>query len=632
MRATGVGVPRLGAVFGVLTVLAAMCPAPMAARAAQPSVAARTGDTNTIASEALRPDCSGEPASDPLALPAGAVVPSSIPRIADPVRAVALQHYQAIADVTDEHALRARIDCEMRLLVLPLLLPGHANVVVANEYTGLEVFALGERGAAARAFAQTAVGRGALDVGGVPTAAAAGLALVASAYAPAFSYYHLGNPAQASVHDFFLAATDTFVRGFLLALRDAAAKYSALARAPVYLVGSAPMPTRWHVELRSATSPAQFLADCQALYHTPSACLSDPPDRLYIADESAVYNVAFVVGPRPSDPDHPWIGLQRKVNLVTLEGPSFLDLTPGSMADVQPIPIPGTLAKLGIAISLDAFEQNRPCSDADPTTFVACLDARGANVFVQPEANDALTPEGSWADYIDTSQDTTGGRNPQWQPLTWMDSAWLTVADPRFHFAYAINSFMTGNLLDLAFDGQSAIFSRGGTHCGHYVGNSRFLGPYPNGGPDEAPFAVYAGDKPQFLALAPWVIPDDDRTILRQRARAMAPGSGSPVEDDYRETAIGADLVLSQPAPAPQPCDGGAGGVAGSTGAGGPTSAPVGLGTLPATAGSTGAAAAVGAGLVVAVGVVAGVRRRSRWRRPFDVGEATPGDDGAMTR
>jgi hypothetical protein len=492
--------------------------------------------------------CPGPGVADPLAVPAGLAVPAPTPVEADPVHTVALQHLQSVDDVSDFAAFRARLDCEMHALVQPGLRRNHANLVSLNEYMGLEVFATGERGAAARAVAKTPAGRGALDQGGVPTGAALGLAAAASSYAGALAYYHLppAGSSSFSVHDLFLAATDTFVRGFLMTLRDASAKYSALAGGPVYLVASAPMPVRYHAVLRSATDPATYAALCLALYADPSQCATTPPDRLYVADEDGVYNVAFVVGPHPADPDHPWIGVQRKVNLVTLEGPSFLDMTPGRMEDVQPIAIPGTAVRIGIGISLDAFLRARPCSNSNPASFMTCLDDRGANVLLQPEANDALTPDGSWADYIDTSQDTTGGSNPQWQPLTWMDSAWLATVDPDEHFRYAVNSFMVGNLLDIAFDGQSAIFQRGGTHCGHYVGNSRFLGPYPSG-PDEAPFAAFAGAQPQFLALAPWVIPDTDRTTLQQRARAMAPNSGSPLENAYRETAVAAELHVSDP-------------------------------------------------------------------------------------
>ena len=497
----------------------------------------------------LQLTCPAAASGDALGVPAGLAVPDPTPVEVDPVRVVAVQHLQRIGDVEDFGAFRSKLDCEMSRLALPELRGGHANVVAFNEYTGLEVFATGERGAAARAVAETPAGKGALDQGGVPAGAALGLAAVASAYAPALAYYHLppASSAQFSVHELFLAATDTFVRGFVMAMRDAAAKYSALAGGPVYVVGSAPMPVRYHAVLQSQTDPATYATLCTTLYADPSQCPTDPPDRLYVADEDGVYNVAFVVGPHPADPDHPWIGVQRKVNLVTLEGPSFLDLTPGSMEDVQPIAIPGTAARIGIGISLDAFLRDTPCSNANPRSFMTCLDARGANVLLQPEANENLAPAGAWADYIDTSQDTTGGSNPQWQPLTWMDSAWLATADPAEHFRYAVNSFMVGNLLDLSFDGQSAIFSRGGTHCAHYAGDSVFLGPYPTGGPDEAPYAQYAGDKPQFLALAPWVIPDTDRATLQQRARAMAPNSGSPLEDMYRETAVSADLDLVDP-------------------------------------------------------------------------------------
>lgn len=513
-----------------------------------PGVASRPAAADATTDQPVQLSCPAPtPGIDPLAVPAGLTVPPPTPVAPSPVRAVALQHLQDVDDASDFAAFRARLDCEMSQLVRPWLRAGHANVVSLNEYTGLEVFATGERGATARAIAHTPAGRGALDSGGVPTGAALGLGAAASSYSAALAYYHLPPAGSSgfSVHELFLAATDTFVRGFLLAMRDAAAKYSALAGGPVYLVGSAPMPVRYHAVLQSQADPLTYATLCETLYADPSQCATAPPDRLYVADEDSVYNVAFVVGPQPADPDHPWIGVQRKVNLVTLEGPSFLDLTPGRMSDVQPMAVPGTAVRLGVAISLDAFLRDTPCSDADPASFMTCLDDRGANVLLQPEANDSLTPDGSWADYIDTSQDTTGGSNPQWQPLTWMNSAWRAVSDPSEHFRYAVNSFMVGNLLDIGFDGQSAIFARGGTHCGHYVGDSVFLGPYPSGGPDEAPYAPLAGDKPQFLALAPWVIPDTDRATLQARARAMAPNSGSALENAYRETAISADLDMS---------------------------------------------------------------------------------------
>ena len=66
---------------------------------------------------------------------------------------------------------------------------------------------------------------------------------------------------------------------------------------------------------------------------------------------------------------------------------------------------------------------------------------------MQDEAN-----PGEWATY------QAGG----WQPLEWMASTWRAVTDPTVHFRYNITPMMVGNLLDLPFDGQSAITARAG--------------------------------------------------------------------------------------------------------------------------------------------------------------------------
>src|SRR5207245_485202 len=83
---------------------------------------------------------------------------------------------------------------------------------------------------------------------------------------------------------------------------------------------------------------------------------------------------------------------------------------------------------------------------------------------VQPKvspAPTALTPPG-W------TQDGAACGTPQaqWQPATWMASAWQAVqgtgpAGFLFqNFRYAVNPFMVGNLFDVSGDGQSAIFAR----------------------------------------------------------------------------------------------------------------------------------------------------------------------------
>ena len=81
----------------------------------------------------------------------------------------------------------------------------------------------------------------------------------------------------------------------------------------------------------------------------------------------------------------------------------------------------------------------------------------------------------------------------------------------------------------------------------HYAGAALAL-------PEDGPFARYAGDHPEFLALAPWVLSEGNptsadaeraaRAVLKQRAEDMRAGSGSRYENGYIETAIYADLPL----------------------------------------------------------------------------------------
>jgi hypothetical protein len=157
-----------------------------------------------------------------------------------------------------------------------------------------------------------------------------------------------------------------------------------------------------------------------------------------------------------------------------------------------------------------------------------CLDRLGANVVLQDEAN-----PGRW-----TGPDADPAEH--WQPLSWMLSTYRTVSDPTVHFAYNVTAMMVGNLADLVFDGQTAITERGlhGRGC-HYIGDAQFL---PS--EDRTDLRRYAGNQPRFLAIAPWVTPDEPRSALRATGAQLAPGSGSPLENDYLETAIVADLPV----------------------------------------------------------------------------------------
>jgi len=56
-------------------------------------------------------------------------------------------------------------------------------------------------------------------------------------------------------------------------------------------------------------------------------------------------------------------------------------------------------------------------------------------------------------------------------------------------------------------------------------------------GEDLSQYKFYAGNRPAFLAIAPWVTPDWPRATLRGTGAALAPVSGSPLEYDAVETA-----------------------------------------------------------------------------------------------
>ena len=150
--------------------------------------------------------------------------------------------------------------------------------------------------------------------------------------------------------------------------------------------------------------------------------------------------------------------------------------------NLRPVAIPGTGARLGLATSLPAFAYGtatpaRACDDV-AMTYMRCLDALGANVVIQADANDGAWTGADGADPLE-----------HWQPLSWMGSAYRAVSDPSVHFTYAVNPFMVGNLADTPFDGQSAILQRGlrGRGC-HYVGNARFVA-----GDDDRVNRAYAG-------------------------------------------------------------------------------------------------------------------------------------------
>ena len=354
-----------------------------------------------------------------------------------------------------------------------------------------------------------------------PAGAAAALGILNAAYAPQIAAYQARFGPIDPRKQVFVGATDTFARAF-------SQTFSAIARDyGIYVVASNNQP-----EYTASTDPADV-----ALFRDPS--VDEGP--AYVATSQHVANTTFLWGPDDVHPEAPLgernlLFRNEKVPLTSLES-DLIGLDPGptqgaaAIANARGWVVAGH--RLGFATSLPAFAWGYPfgqrpagfdpCGDI-ATSYMPCMDSLGVDTVIQAEAN-----PGRW---------TANGGGGYWQPLEWMGSAWRAVADPSAHFRYAVNPMMVGNLLDLPFDGQSAILARG--HRGrpqHYVGNGAL-------GPDDPTAAgVYAGGKPEFLALAPWVIPDASRSALAAEGARLAPGSGDPQENDYLETAVYADLL-----------------------------------------------------------------------------------------
>ncbi len=472
-------------------------------------------------------------------------------------RVFAMQPKQELRHVTSYESFRIKIECMIREQVVPQMASERPNVVAFNEDIGLMTIATGSRGRLTRDIFGDPSLAGACSPAGVPCAALGALGSVGVSYGPPLTLYRLRFPISGLVSAPFVAATDTFGRGWMQTFSLLAKRYG------VYILGS-----NNQAPFRESRDPVEI------------AAFADPdqpaPDSVFVATKGEVYNEVFMWGPEDVREEGPRplrnvVAQNKKVPLTPIE--EQLQLTPGpstgpdAIENLRPFRIPGTDARIGFATSKPAFEYDGdaspssfgqalapgidPCSDTD-AYYMRCLDRLGTNLVMQDEANGG----GQWPG--------TSGEGA-WQPLEWMRSTWRTAADPTVSFAYNVTPFMVGNLADLGFDGQTSITQRGldaNPGC-HYIGNSSFMpGPPEN---DPARLQPYAGPKGEFLAIVPWVRPDGPRDELREVGGRLAPGSGDQLENDYLETAIVADLPFppdpsragcltgSQPGPGPGP-------------------------------------------------------------------------------
>jgi hypothetical protein len=446
-------------------------------------------------------------------------------------RVFAMQYKQEARSVVSYATFRRKIECMLRRYVLPHLAHGRPNVVVFNEDIGLAAMGIGSRGRVARDVIAHRGGPHCV-AGAEPCGALGAISALTDAYGRQVNAYASRLAGFSGLSRVFVATADTTVRGFLGTFSTLARRYG------IYMIGSGDLPP---FRQSRAASDRRAFGDPD---------LHPAPASVYVATSAKAYNEVFMWGPRNvrrSGPDvlRNVVASNRKVPLTSIE--IALGLTPGpasgpgAVTNLRPYALPGTRARIGFATSLPAFQWDAPSAGVNPCSdtsrfYMRCLNRLGANLVIQDEAN-----PGAW-----TGPDGNGVE--QWQPLSWMNSTYRTVSDPSVRFAYNVTAMMVGNLSDLPFDGQSAITQRGltgspggrrrGRRRGcHYIGNGSFV---PS--EDQSVFRGFAGPKPDFLALAPWVVGDRSRAALRSVGAGLAPGSGSRLENDYVETALIADL------------------------------------------------------------------------------------------
>src|SRR5436309_1057845 len=197
-----------------------------------------------------------------------------------------------------------------------------------------------------------------------------------------------------------------------------------------------------------------------------------------------------------------------------------LSLSYGAVRDMEVID--AQAVQLAIVISKDAWM-------VDVNDRFA---AKGANVILQPEAFS------EWA-YAPAP----------WQPDIFKEGGYANLQKIG-SFLLNVDASMTGNFLDVTFDGQSAI-----------IGRKRKIDPGPLG-----PANAWIGQNPDtgFRAMAPWIEPDPGiataalglaarRMLLATDGATLLPGSGIPCPDSltagacengYREAIVWADVDL----------------------------------------------------------------------------------------
>lgn len=257
----------------------------------------------------------------------------------------------------------------------------------------------------------------------------------------------------------------------------------------------------------SAENTRLYLDTCRDLareYGVYLCCGSTPLPRYRLEggrvqrDPGVLHNETVILDPRGE-----LIGVADKVHLTPAEEAGGVDLTPGPLGELRVFPTP--VGDLGVGISLDAFRAD----------VIGRLEEQGCTVLLQPDANGA-----PWTALEGLPPDPQDVRD---QPLAWLESSWQATTTGR-SIRYAVNPMVVGNLLDLTFDGQSAITGR--------LEDASELRSY-----------ALTPPRPGFLGLLPWV-EEGDSERLRAAGLERAARSAHPWENRYRTGTLYADLTL----------------------------------------------------------------------------------------
>ncbi|MEF2278730.1 nitrilase-related carbon-nitrogen hydrolase [Deinococcus sp. YIM 134068] len=257
----------------------------------------------------------------------------------------------------------------------------------------------------------------------------------------------------------------------------------------------------------SAENTRLYLETCRDLareYGVYLCCGSTPMPRYrlegrrLVREPGTLHNETALLDPRGE-----LIGVADKVHLTPAEEAGGVDLTPGPLGELRVFPTP--VGDLGVAISLDAFRAD----------VISRLEVQGCTVLLQPDANGA-----PWTSLEGLPPDPANLRD---QPVAWLESSWQATTTGQA-IRYAVNPMVVGNLLDLTFDGQSAITGR------------------EEDTPDPRSY-VLTDPRPGFLALTPWV-EDGPPDALRAAGQHLAARSGHARENEYRTDVLHADLTL----------------------------------------------------------------------------------------